>query len=250
MRTPSRQLGIFLLLVVSFTAACRTGSLGTKNIQGTWTREEYLESVRTTRSPFAESPESVIIEDEKLTWTNYHEGSWRRIVLIEKSKSPGPYQFLLGGWEVESSDTDLAELSFTPVKDRYGKVEALIFHDDTIIEYMEERFVKIPMPLERWVAQTVVVGSYADEDGNNYTFDESGVALWPGQSFSYKVVVDSFMASCDYFLVDNDKNPMNTRTYGFKWSDGKLELFNTKDEDSGLSCEEQPFAVLTRIVRD
>jgi hypothetical protein len=236
--------------VIYFTAACRTGSLGAKNIQGTWTREKYIGSVRASRSPLSESPESVIIEDEKLTWTNYHEGSWRKIVLVEKSKSSGFYQLLVGKWEVESPDVELAEMPFTPMKDRHGKVEALIFHDDSIIAHVEERFVRIPVPLEQWVAQIVLVGSYADEEGNNYRFDESGVAHWPGRSFTYEVVVDSFMASCDYFLVDHDKNPVNTRTIGFKWSGGKLELFETKDEEECLVCEERPFVVLTPIVRD
>ncbi|MGO8991006.1 MAG: hypothetical protein ACLQGU_16300 [bacterium] len=245
MRTPKFCLMILLCFEAAFAVACRGASLEIKDIQGTWTREKYITTVRLTRSPFSEQPETLTIKDNKLYWTSYHEGSWRKIIRIETDKNKGISRLVLGGWEVESPGRKMTVAPFKPQMNRVGKVEAIAFLDDAVVTNKQEPFVRLSMSLKQRIAELVLAGTYQDEKGQIYSFDKSGIAHWPTQSFSYEAALDSTEASCDYFLADIVRNPVNTKEYGFKWVAGKLELFNITDRDWGVTCEDRPFTILT-----
>jgi hypothetical protein len=248
MRITQCHFIILACLAAFVTSTCSHVSLSLKDIEGRWTRQQYVETVRSTHSPFAGSPETVEIENAKFTWINYHEGFWRKIVSIKKDTTKGIYRLVLGEPEKDPPGSELIDVPFRPVINRDGKVEAMTFLNDAAVFSKQELFVRISIPLEQLIGQIVLAGSYRDETGKSYVFDKSGKAIWPGRSFTYQVALDSSEAHCDYFLVDYDKNPVNTKKYGFKWVNGKTELFNLKDKDY-IECEEQPFAILTPQVQ-
>ena len=85
-RRPMRILTGCVMMVLCLNAAlvvvCRGESLAIQNIQGIWTRQTYVETVRVTRSPFSERPETVTIQDGKFYWATYHAGAWRKIIRL------------------------------------------------------------------------------------------------------------------------------------------------------------------------
>jgi hypothetical protein len=245
MRITKLCLSVLLLIAASFPSICQSRSLEIKDIQGSWTRQKYVEAVRSTRSPFAESPETVTIKDDKFSWTNYHEGAWRKIVRIEEDKVKGVYRLVLGPWEKDPPGTELIEAPFKTAINRNGKIETMTFLTDAAVHYKQEPFLNVSEPLEQLIARIVLTGAYRDQQGQSYVFDKSGIAIWPGSSFSYEVALDHIEATCDYFLVDYHNNPVNTKAYGFKWVGNKMELFNNKSKDGLMQCEDQPFTILT-----
>ncbi len=245
MRITKLCLSVLPWIVLSVLSSCQSRSPEIKDIQGSWTRQKYIATVRSTRSPFAESPETVILKDDKFSWTNYHEGAWRKIVRIEEDKVKGVYRLMLGPWEKDPLGAELFEAPFKIATNRNGKIETITFLTDAVVHYKQEPFINVSMPLEQLIAEIVLIGAYKDQKGQSYVFDKSGMAIWPGLSFSYEVALDHIEASCDYFLVDYHKNPVNTKAYGFKWVGSKIELFNNKSKEGLVECEDHPFAILT-----
>jgi hypothetical protein len=152
---------------------------------------------------------------------------------------------MVGKWEENVPGSELIEVPFKPVAGGDGKIERIIFLNNTIVEHAQEPFFRLDLPLEKLIGQIVLAGIYQDEKGQQYTFEESGTAIWPDLSFSYEVALDSTEAFCDYFLVNYEKNRVNTKTYGFKWVSNKLELFEIKSKEWGVNCADKPFAILT-----
>ena len=190
--TKMRVLGLclsVLLCIVTFSPSiCQSGSFGIKDIQGSWTRQKYVETVRSTRSPFAVHPETVTIKDNKFFYTSYHESAWRKIVRIEKDKAKGAYRLMLGPWEEE--DPRASELIEAPFKlgiSRNGRIETMTFLTNAVVESKQEPFMSISVPLEQLIAQIILVGTYTDQKGQSYVFAKSGIASWPGISFSYQI---------------------------------------------------------------
>jgi len=248
MRLSKLSLGLGLLLCVGtvFPSICQSRSLSIKDLQGSWTRKEFIDMVRSTRSPFATHPETVTIKDHKFFWTSYHEGSWRKIVRMAMDKAKGDYRLVLGPWEEEHpSASELIEVPITLALGSNGEIEKITFLTDSVVTNKQEPFVRMTVPLGKLVAQILLVGTYKDQNGQSYVFGKSGMAVWPGASFPYEVALDATEAFCDYILVDPAKNPVNAKTYGFKWVDSKLRLFYIKEKEWGVNCEDQPFAILT-----
>lgn len=156
---------------------------------------------------------------------------------------------VLGGWEIESPSSEITEVPFKLVKNQNGKVQAIAFLDASVVTNKQEPFVNISLPLEQVVAELVLVGTYKDEKGQTYSFNKSGTAQWPSQSFSYEVALDSMEASCDFFQANDVKNPSNTKSYGFKWVAGKLELLKIKRGNEGIRCEDRPFVILLPLTK-
>ena len=244
---------IFLFLISHVRTAFCEEALTVQDIQGTWTRAKYIRSLSSTRSPFSEQPETVIIKEDILSWTSYHEGYWQKILHIKKDKSNNVYRLLLGQREEEAPDSEMTEEALFQVTRRHdGKIETITFLDTSIVEYAHEPFVNTYIPLKQFVAQLVLVGTYLDEKGNTYSFEKSGMASWPGQSFSFRVALDSTEAFCDFFHVisykqRNGYKPIESRAIkaAFKWVEGKLELYKVDGDGCCIECKGRPFAILT-----
>ena len=252
-------LKISIVTLLSFfatiTATFADVSLTTKDIEGTWTRAKYIKTVSSMLSPFSARPETVMIENGKLLWTSYHEGFWQKIIRIEKGNAKNVYRLVLGGKDVESPDSETTEEAlFRLIRKQDGKIEEIAFLDTSVVEFTDEPFVNISMPLQQFVAQLVLVGTYHDEKGQTYSFDKSGMASWPGQSFTYRVALDSTEAFCDYFFAISYKNRVGFKSIesksiksSFKWVSGKLELFNIGRDGCCVDCKGKPFAILTPV---
>ena len=222
--------------------------LTVEQIDGHWVRKKYLDSLRSTRSPFTEAPESVSIsaKNNRLYWTNYHEGSWRRILRIEPSDNA--YVLVVGQWEVESpAPNETLRVPFKPARDQAGKIVSIAFLDDSLARSKGESFIRLPLPLEEYANELLLVGRYVDRKGKQYSFSKEGIASWPDRSFSYALSLDSSEAGCDYFQTDDPKEPGHRKRYGFKWNGDRLDLFAiVYDQDIPIACEDRPFASLVR----
>jgi len=140
--------------------------LTVEQIDGHWVRKKYLDSLRSTRSPFTEAPESVSIsaKNNRLYWTNYHEGSWLRILRIEPSDNA--YVLVVGQWEVESpAPNETLRGPFKPARDQAGKIVSIAFLDDSLARSKGESFIRLPLPLEEYANELLLVGRYVDRKG-------------------------------------------------------------------------------------
>src|ERR1044071_3526459 len=139
---------IGLLFGVSVTfAASPPISLG--QLDGHWVRKKYIDSIKSTRSPFAMDPESISISanEHKLNWTNYHEGSWRKILRIELVG--GAYFLIVGPWEVESpKSNEILRIPINPKIDRAGKIVSIEFPDNSLARSTKEPFIRLPLSLK------------------------------------------------------------------------------------------------------
>lgn len=225
-----------------------SGNLTIEQIDGQWVRKKYLDSLRSTRSQFAEQPENVSIsaKNNRLNWTTYHESSWRRILRIEPSANA--YVLVVGQWEVESpAPSETLRVPFKPAMNHEGKIASIEFLDDSLVSSKREPFIRLAVPLKEYANELLLVGRYVDRKGKQYSFSKEGVASWPDKSFLYELPLDSSEAGCDYFQTDDPKEPGNWKRYGFKWKGDRLDLFTiTYDRGTPIACEDHPFISLVR----
>jgi len=230
--------------------ACITSkNLTIEQLDGQWVRKKYLDSLRSNRSQFSEQTENILIsaKTNRLSWTNYHEGSWRRILRIELSKNG--YVLVVGQWEIDSPvPSEILQIPFKPTMDYQGKIVSIEFLDNSLASSKNEPFVRLSVPLEEYANELLLVGQYIDQKGKQYTFSKEGVASWPDRSFSYKLPLDSSEAGCDYFQTNDPKEPGNYKRYGFKWKGNRLDLFTIvySRDDIPIACEDHPFVSLVR----
>ena len=234
-----------LLTGLSIVAA---DSARSNEFEGIWVRKKYVDSLPQTHSQFAEGPESVTIstKEHRLSWTSYHESSWRPLLDIEVA---GATRFLVvGNWEVESSQvTEGLRVPFRETRNGAGKITAIEFLDNSLVQYKEEAFVQLDVPLQQYANNVLLSGTYKDEQGRTFAFSNDGVALWPGTTFPYELTLDSSEAGCDYFQTEDQNEPGQRKRYGFRWNGEELQLFKIiYDSAVPIQCEKEPFVSLIR----
>lgn len=227
-----------------------------KELEGIWVPEASLKMLRSSLSPHQAKAEMIIIAAAekgrwKITWSNYHEGTWRYILKHKpQSGSSGHVTLLLSPYETYAGGrSPKDELRVELRKDRGNKITSLIFQDATWIQHQGEPFVRIPVRLERYAAELLLSGSWQDADNKKYIFSPEGTARWPEGTFPYEVSLDASEAACDYLLTPDTKERGGSRRVGFRRTPKELFLYRiVYDRDAPISCEEQPFVTLKRTV--
>jgi hypothetical protein len=246
-------LAIGVAAAIVFSGSKPTGERLGDDLDGIWVRQKYLDAVQSARSPFAEEPEVVTIDSTKarLTWTNFHEGSWRRILGVTGEPKAGT--LMLGSWEEITPRATSLELPYA-IADR-ASGPTLSFTVQGVVAAVGEPFVKLNSPLEPHVNELLLVGEYTDQKGRAASFGKDHIAKWsfdermPRQdySFSYEVALDSSEAECPYIRIADEAQPGGFKRYGYRSQRTTLELFEILyDTGVPIACAEQPFAVLTR----
>jgi hypothetical protein len=208
-------------------------------IDGIWVSEKYLASLKTNKTPFKGNPESFEIntEGKKLKWTNFHEGYWRNIFAYGKEKN----NYFLKVSEPESSSSNMELVRFSIENG------ALIFSEGSIVEQINERFIKIPSDLSEYANKLILSGSYKDAEGKRYKFTEEGNAIWPELTFDYKLVLDSSEAGCPYINANIKDNQGHPKRFGYKWGSEFLYIFEiVEDGDAPISCAKEPHLKLVK----
>ena len=243
------------LLAAALLAPCAAAappaperSLAPADLEGDWLSAKFLDAVRATRAPVgAPDPYGFTVRKHGNGWriamTSFHEGYWRTLSAVEAR--PG------GGWALvvgpmESEPKGPKELTRVPVEVTWGAAGP-----ETVAgalwdaEAGQIAFRRLPAPRARYLNRIVLAGTYRDEEGRRFVFDESGEATWPGEGFRYELNLDPSEAGCDYITRPDRTQPNETRRYAFAWKDGALRLSHVVyDRDFPISAASRPFAVL------
>ncbi len=247
---PRNILTYLILLSAIMAVGCEKKPLDVRELEGIWVREQYVEAVRATKRAFSGLPESIAFTpDGRITWTNFHEGSWVKIVGVRATDTADVYRLSVGRWEEEfPKDTEIDAMILKVRRDASGKISGLVVLESPITESKDEPLIRIPVPLDLYVNGLLLAGTYTDEKGAEYSFDKSCHARWPGMEFTYEMLLDAVEIDerdTNYIITTHGGHRKNLNWYGFKWREGKLELFRRKSHDGPIACEAKPFAVLT-----
>ncbi len=214
------------LLTLLFSVA-----LTLTDLQGNWMNAPYAAALARTRSPLrAErlgTPLSMTIHGDRADITTYHEGSWRRILSVEKES-----------------------LVASPLENPDGKPETLPLagtRDHIYVElwpHTRVTYRRLDVAPETYARRVVLAGTYKDARGTPYVFAETGeLTIGTAAPVKYRVSLDTSEACCDYFVIGRDDR------VGFSWKDGKLRLYKVIEDPNNcpISCAKTPYAVLTPV---
>lgn len=223
-------------------------------LEGIWVPESTVRTLKETFSPISCRPEMIIISRNadrrwKFTWANFHEGSWRYILGYASQagdRSKGTLR--LSKWESPmADDTPEGLIQVDTGLGKSGSVLWMSFNSLLGLDHNNERFVKIPVELDRYANELLIAGNWHDRDKRSYVFTPDGAARWPDGSFHYEISMDKIEAGCDYIKVAVKGEPGVYKRYGFKRTKDTLSLYTiVYDRDMPISCEDTPFVVLKR----
>ena len=223
-------------------------SLAPADLEGDWLSAKFLDAVRATRAPVgAPDPYGFTVKKHGNGWriamTSFHEGYWRTLSGVE-AKPGGGYALVLGPMESEpKGPKELTRVAVTVTWGAAGPETVTGALWDA--EAGKIAFRRLPAPRARYLNRIVLAGTYRDEEGRRFVFDESGEATWPGEGFRYELNLDPSEAGCDYVTRPDKTQPNETRRYAFAWKDGALRLSHVVyDRDYPISAASRPFAVL------
>lgn len=209
-------------------------------LKGPWVNEAFISTLNSSRSFLIASGEVVLshfdIQSSRdsedyyaMGIYNFHEGAG--VFLFSKVRPTGDKNVFILEHE-KTTATSRKTLSF------------LHLGEQNYIEFNGERFYQIEEGLEEFINKTLLAGEYVDDKSHKFSFEESGVAVWPQRSFLYKVDLDLMMESfgCSSFVLLVSKN-VYTRPierYFFKWKDNSLHIYLDQN------CATPPLYILKR----
>ena len=218
----------------------------TARIMGTWSNAQYMDNLKSTKSPYrsicdvpwldirTENKETVLDE-----YLNFHEGgTGGTITAITPSTDENRYDVKLKEY-FEGSALDLKRTVIVDPKD--SKKDSIVYADKNNKE--KYRFVKIGKTPELYANEVVLAGEYKDADGKEYTFTKSEKAVWPNETFQYRIQLDfvgepTFLRgdgsyyNDDYFMK-TDKSGVNASdfVYYYKVKGKQLSVFKAYEKE-------------------
>ncbi len=212
---------------------------------GEWLNTEYLDSLETTRSPVK------VLLDENTRWTalyfsrgdryfewkqaiSYHEGVVLRITGLQPEPESCIYRVLYHDRQTHGRVTDEDRFIIPPTSPP-GEITWLF--DDSYPAPQERRitFRRVEPDIEAFVNRTVIAGTYTDQRGRSFRFEETGEAAWPDSTFfTYTVGLDTHGAAGKYdvFHVPGDSaSDRRRKTYAFEWKNEGLLISSTREAD-------------------
>ncbi|HWV15061.1 MAG TPA: hypothetical protein VN030_06475 [Cellvibrio sp.] len=226
-------------IVADNASASSAASKLPEDIDGVWVSKKYLLSLKANKTPFAANPESFEInrEEERFTWTNFHESYWREIY---SSGVENDHYFMVVS-QPEDPDTSAGYVAFAIEEGELNFIEG------EIAEQIDEPFIKIPSSLPQYANTLLLAGKYKDAKGNHYEFSEEGTATWPNLRFSYELVLDSSEAGCPYVSTDLKDADGNPKRFGYTWQADSLLIYEiVEGGDFPISCASKPYLQLTK----
>jgi hypothetical protein len=189
-------------------------------------------------------------------YLNFHEGgTGGTITDITPAKENDRYVIKLKDY-FEGSALDFKRTAVIEQNDL--KKDSIIYTDQK--NKQKYRFVKIGKSPELYANEVVLAGNYKDTKGWEYTFTKSEKAIWPNETFNYRIQLDfigepTFIRAdgssynADYFMK-TDKNGINASdfVYYYEVKGNQLSIFKAY-EKKGTSLYEInriPDLVLTK----
>jgi hypothetical protein len=238
----SATLALALLPLACLTSACHrkphvVEQSGWSALQsGDYMRDEYMQAVTVTRSPYKawqemeaskidESIQTISITNDKdgislAFGYNFHEGT-------------GPIQ-------PETDVTVKPDIYAPPYSLDVLNRNEFVLSNNTIS--MRFRYVG---DWQKWVDEATIAGTYQDAKGQLYIFQPDGQAEFPGEkTFDYSVGADMILTDYDYIYSDKLKN-----SWAFTTDSSGIKLFDVdenKNEPDGL-VSSKPRWVLKKL---
>lgn len=238
----SVALALALLPLACFTIACHRKAhthvqSGWQTLQpGDYMREEYLQAVTMTRSPYKawqemeaskidESVQTISIANDNEgpllnVGYNFHEGS-------------GPIRTEIDG----TVKLDIYDPAYS--MDVLNRNEFILSNNKISMKF---RYVG---DWQKWVNEATIAGTYQDAKGQLYIFQPDGQAKFPDdRTFDYSVGADMILSDYDYLGSDKLKS-----TWAFTTNSTGIKLFDVdmdKNEPDGL-VSSKPRWVLKKL---
>jgi hypothetical protein len=233
----SAALALALLPLACLTSACHPihapEQLGWHSLQsGDYMREEYIQAVTDTRSPYKAWQEMGNAYVETVSIANDKDGLSLAI----------GYDFHEGSGPVQPETNGTISLSGddSPYSLHVLNGNGFILSNNK--SSMKFRYVG---DWQKWANKTVIAGTYQDAKGQLYTFHPNGQAQFPGnQAFDYSVGLDMILTNYDYIYSKKMK-----KTWAFIIDSNKIKLFDVdldKNEPNGL-VSSKPRWVLKKL---
>ncbi len=226
-------------------------------VQGTWVREDFAALVDKTRAPQAAAERAngnplwvrIFIEQDGrylMAVSTGHEGWTRQIGSITAVPTQSAYRLLMSRpemvYEPQKPATTMLTLHKPPA------AGPMRMHIDLLTGGGVSEYRHVAASFSEYLNRSVLSGVYRDERGQEYRFDEQGLARWPDRTFEYRIVEDSMESGCEYFNYLVRGAAIQEGRYGYAWKDGKLEIYDIVDGASvngpPISCSRKPIAVL------
>ena len=236
------------------------------SLKGEWLNKKYIETVQLTKSPRKASEDIyytafiILKELDSYTWSqnyNFHEGITYRITGLRPASESNMYQIHYEPiYEPETPKT-IERVTYTNIFLIYGKppINEITWIFKPIYGYPKDEeqritFVRVEPNVHDYVNRIVLAGTYTDEKGRIFVFEESGRARWPDRHFDYKIGLDFVFSESNFIMILDDRDERGIpQTYGFEWRDNKLLIFKGKySEESGFNefvREDNPVYILT-----
>jgi len=250
-------------------------SISLDDLRGGWLNKEYLEAMQATKSPCraidafddhqrSQSPDTSDIifcngfiitptDSSYYEWAQayqFHEGLIPQITGLKQTAGPHTYSVVYHAHQTHSRTTknDLFVVSDGKPVDEIEWIFTTVY--STTKKEQRHTYVRTEPTIDHYVNKIVVAGTYTDEKGRNFAFDESGNAVWPGKTFKYKVGLDCFWTQrkFDYIEIIGEKyENIYPMRYGFEWKDNRLLIYEIKkvNHDTTVEREDEPLYTLT-----
>jgi hypothetical protein len=231
-----------------------------KDVEGIWINESYVSVLAQLKSPHAAArktpPVVIAIRREGRAYpivvTDFNRASLQAVLDVEPDGSPGAYRLVVAADDRPTSSKDVKYIRFKAAKNAQGKLDRLRVAEPDFMKGKWADYIPIEGEMNPHINRLVIAGNYRDEKGQNWTFSESGEAIWPEQKFSYELSLNDPGANCDYLQgeslaksTDGNGGADNKKRYGYGWKAGKLSIFAAHMAGKKVVCAAKPLAVLT-----
>lgn len=220
-----------------------------EQLQGEWLNKKYIEKLQSTKLP-CEAVKDIYITSfviskkrasyewmknashEWLIILNFHEGITFPLSGLKPTSDPNTYS-VVGNHRFVISKKTINEIRWIGRLSGAGNFDI--------------PFIRVRPNIESYVNKIVLAGTYEDQQGRTFIFNELGEAKWPDKSFNYKVELDyveKTYRSCFEVIGEKDEYGWPMR-YDFDWQDNKLHIFNTRYPSREEEIEQKPLFILT-----
>ena len=99
----------------------------------------------------------------------------------------------------------------------------------------------------KYIGELLLVGTYADDRGNNYSFSKNGLAVFPDKKFKFQLILDQIDPFTHGFDGFYDETAKDGTSYAFKRNINALTLYSVivaQDKESAAPDYAHPIATL------
>lgn len=225
------------------------------DLVGTWVLRSALRRLADTQSAYRSQTFQITIEHVKegiprLQITDFHEGLSYYLQEVRGPTEPNRYELILlqpsyDAFSANVSSKDPYEqvlrLPVNIKSNASGNVETITLLNRKLMgATINEPYVRIPIPWQQYVNQSLLAGTWTDENQGKIVFQEDGkFRNWNGQSTTYDVVLDTVGAGCDFLEfahpVSFQAADRPERFFGFARSEATLAVFYSLNTSLALS---------------